>query len=64
MLTVLQITLFTHVILQEGEGVVITEIEKPRKLIIPKRLIKVMWGDVRVVGITKTAEGIELSKLE
>lgn len=61
---VLRITRFTHVILQEGEVVVITEIEKPRKLIIPKRLIKVMWGDVRVVGITKTAEGIELSKLE
>ena len=60
----LLIMLFTLEIQVEGEGVVITEIEKPRKLIIPKRLIKVMWGDVRVVGITKTAEGIELSKLE
>ena len=64
MLMVLLIMLFTLGIQLEGEGVVITEIEKPRKLIIPKRLIKVMWGDVRVVGITKTAEGIELSKLE
>lgn len=41
-----------------------TEIEKTNKLIIPKRLIKVMWGDVKIVNIEKTENGLELSKIK
>lgn len=43
---------------------VITEIEKTNKLIIPKRLVKMLWGDVKIVGIEKTENGLELSKIK
>lgn len=57
--------LFTLEIQLEGEVVVITEIAKKNKLIIPKWLVHQTLGTaVKFVGIEKTAEGLEISKLE
>lgn len=61
----LQITRFTHVILQEGEAVVITEIEKGNKLIFPKWLVHQTLGEnVKFVEIEKTENGLIVSKSE
>ncbi|WP_155401430.1 hypothetical protein [Methanosarcina mazei] len=44
---------------------VITEIEKGNKLIIPKWLVHQTLGDnVKFVWIEKTEEGLEISKME
>ena len=55
---------FTLEIQLEGEVVVITEIAKKNKLIIPKWLVHQTLGKVRYVWIEKTKEGIEVSKAE
>ncbi len=61
---VLQITRFIREIQVEGEAVVITEIAKKNKLIIPKWLVHQTLGKVRYVWIEKTKEGLEISKVE
>lgn len=42
-----------------------TEIEKGNKLILPKWLVhQTMGKDIKTVGIEKTKEGLEVSKIE
>lgn len=43
---------------------VITEIAKKNKLIVPKWLVHQTIGKVRYVWIEKTKEGLEISKAE
>lgn len=49
---------------REGGLMVVTEIAKKNKLIIPKWLFHQVLGKVRYVGIEKGKEGIEISKIE